>query len=406
MDIHVNQVKKIDFILPLEDRYSGIAFLTKQLASAFKKLGVDTRVLVPHDKDPKPFLDDLFAQAPDCTICFNGILPDQEGRFLADLIQIPHFAILTESPNDYLTLGKSKFTTALSPDQQYVDILKEAGCQRTLFFPLAAPSVTEAVPALKLRKGNVLIHLAWTNGEAIQEFWEKNLPKKMVPFLNEVIDQTLQSSSKSYYHAFQLSLANLSAEEQKSFLPWISFALFQQIEEVMKERDAFELLSAFKDVNVDLIVEKGTLDKWKKRLGTLANQFKFHEGISQEDILRLMEETKIFLASSPQFKFGTNGDLYTALMLGAYTFHSPSDFLQSAYEKQHGVYFYPFKKPEEIREKALEILANPEKFQEEVNRGRQLVAENETWASRAKLLIDFIAPILQQLPNKPKSLKK
>ncbi len=406
MGTQQHKLTKVDFILPFKEQNSWIAFLTKQLAHSFEQLGVEARLLVsPKNRDPKPFLEDLYAHAPDCTICFNGVLPDDEGHFLADLIEVPHFAILTESPNNFLELAKSSYTTTLSPDQQYLDILKEGGCARTFFFPLAAPINKTTVLPLKERKGSILMVPAWLDGSAVRDFWEKNLPQKMVEFLEGVVSRSLSNPSISYFHAFQIVLGEQPIADQKAFLPWTTFALFDQIETILRETDIVELLTALKGIQIDLAVEVGTSSKWQKRLGDVAAHCTFHEGLNGEEILYMMGQTKIFLASSPQFKFGTTGDLYTALMMGAYTFHNRAEFLEWGYRKDRGVYFYPYNNREAILAKAKEVLANPSSFQEEVNKGRQQVVESETWLNRAKLLIDFITPVLQQLPNQPKSMK-
>ena len=158
-----------------------------------------------------------------------------------------------------------------------------------------------------------------------------------------------------------------------------------------------ELLSALDGLKIDLAIEKGDIK-------TMGNTFRHpgcklylsQEGVTPEETLYLIGNTKIFLASSPQFKFGATTDLYTALLMGAYTFHSSSEFLEWGYGKDRGVFFYPYQNKEAILERAKLVLAKPELFQEEVNKGRQIVLESETWLNRAQLLIDFIPSILGQ----------
>ena len=340
-------------------------------------------------------------------MCFNGILPDSEGRFLADLIKIPHVAILTESPNGFLDLAKSHYTTTLSPDQQYLDILKQAGCERTLFFPLAAPITVEPVVSLATRKNSILMAPSWVDGETIRNEWKANLPPKMVDLLDEVIFRTLSEPSLSYYHAFQLALAERTAEEQADFRPWTTFSLFNQIEGVIRETDILELLKALKEFEVDLIVQRGTKESWQRRLGEISNKFRFHEGIPFEVLKNHIQQTKIYLASSPQFKFGTTGDLYTSLISGAYTFHNRCEFLEWGFKEGQGAFFYPYMDHKTIQEKAHQILSKPEDFQEEVERGRRLVIENDTWTERAELLLDWLPGVLEELPNQAQhSLQK
>jgi hypothetical protein len=394
------KIKKIDFILPTEGRNSRIGFLSREFAKAFEKLNVKTRLLIPpKDKNPVPFLDDLYAYAPDCTISFNGILPDQEGHFLADMIRLPHIAILTDSPNGFIELAKSRYTTTLSPDQQYLDILKKAGCERTLFFPLAAPIDPEPVLPLNERRGSILMAPAWLNGEAIKTEWRRQMPPALLDFLEEVIYMTLSQPEISYYHAFQQILSERSESEQQTIRPWTTFSLFNQIEAVLRETDIVELLRALKGMDVDLVVQIGLVESWRRRLGAIADNFRFHEGVSFENLEGMIRQAKIFLTSSPQFKFGTNGDLYTSLLYGAYTFHNRSEFLEWAFRDGRGCFFYPYLDHAAIVSRATEVLSHPELFQEELEVGRRHVIEQETWIQRGELLLDWIPHFLDELPN-------
>lgn len=384
----------------MEGRNAWAAFLSREFAKAFEKLNVKTRLLTPpKDKNPVPFLDDLFANAPDCTMSFNGILPDKEGHFLADMIRVPHIAILTDSPNAFIDLAKSHYTTTLSPDQQYLDILKRAGCERTLFFPLGAPIDPEPVLPLNERRGSILMAPSWLNGETIRSEWKRQMPASIVNFLDQVIYMTLSQPETSYYHAFQIVLSERSESEQQVIRPWTTFSLFNQIEAVLRETDTIELLRALQGMDVDLVVQTGLAESWKRRLGTIAKTFRFHEGVSFDNLEGMVRQAKIYLASSPQFKFGTNGDLYTSLLYGAYTFHNRSEFLEWGFRGNHGCFFYPYFNPNAILQKAKEVLSNPSAFQEEVEEGRRHVIEQETWLQRAELLLDWIPHFLDELPN-------
>ncbi len=55
--------------------------------------------------NPRPFLDTLFADRPECTLSFNGLLPDAEGRFFCEMIQIPHVACLVDAPTQFFSLN-------------------------------------------------------------------------------------------------------------------------------------------------------------------------------------------------------------------------------------------------------------------------------------------------------------
>ncbi len=76
-------IKRIDVFMPPRSQYGVLHHFTRKLSEALGRAGVEASLLEAQYDNPKPFLDKIFSDRPDCTLSFNGLLPDREGRFFA-----------------------------------------------------------------------------------------------------------------------------------------------------------------------------------------------------------------------------------------------------------------------------------------------------------------------------------
>ena len=126
-------LKRIDIFMPPFSQYGVLGHMTKDIHEAFKRQGVNSRLLVAEHDNPKPFLDAIFDDSPDCTLSFNGLLPTPTGLFFCDMIKIPHVACLVDSPNQFMELIKSPRTVITCPDKNAVEFFKGFNAQNVLF---------------------------------------------------------------------------------------------------------------------------------------------------------------------------------------------------------------------------------------------------------------------------------
>ena len=117
-------MKRIDVFMPPLSTYGVLHHFTEKMHEALLRAGIQSRLLEAKRNDPGPFLKALFEDKPDCTISFNGLLPDTQGRFFCDMVNIPHVACLVDSPNSYLSLTQSPLTIITCVDQSSVDFFR------------------------------------------------------------------------------------------------------------------------------------------------------------------------------------------------------------------------------------------------------------------------------------------
>lgn len=391
---------KIDFILSPNVQNSRLGDLTKQLARGLELEGVITRVLTsPKDRRPEAFIDDLIKHSPDVTISFNGILPDQEGHFLSDLLRIPHIAILTDAPSTYLELAKSQYTIVSCVDSFFTDFFKKAGAKKALFMPFMAPIIEDAkMPSLPDRSIDILMMPDLIDVEAIEREWKQTLPKEMIAVLEDATKMSLNDSSLGFIQAFLERFNQLSQNEREKLKPYHSIPLLYQFEMYLRGVDQLQLIKSLNGKTIDLLIPKGTKEKWQKLLSNTKGSYRFHERTSLETLGQTLKDSKILLHSSPHIKRGTDGMVYTALQYGTYALSSQNPYLNDQFSEEEGVWFYHFGQQQELQKKIDTLLKDEKATQASIERGQKRVRKEFTWREYAHALLEKLPSLSNDLP--------
>jgi glycosyltransferase involved in cell wall biosynthesis len=370
--------------------------------------GVSTRLITPPADKTKPqqFIDELVHSPPACTFCINGILPDKEENFLADLLQIPHVAYIVDTPTVYYSLCNSDFTLIASIDQEFQNIFSEIKGGNVFFLPGAAPNYVDPVPAIQDRSIDVLMVPHLIDPIKIKEDWFQTYPKKFVEFLIDSAETALNLKHESFTTAFLQGWDIFSPQEQQEFTQHRSLPLIHELEMYMRGVDQIEILKSFEGMDVELLIPHGTKAAWQKILKELSANFSFVEGVDFDTIFHKLKESKIFIHSSPQIKYGSDGWPFVALLGGCYVFTTKNNWLDQRYYEENGIYFYTFKDLNTIRDKAKTLLSNPDIMDQSILIGRNKVIQEDTWNTRAKQLLESLPTHLAPLAARGKFYKK
>src|SRR5688572_19481917 len=204
-------IERIDLFIHSRSQYGVLDHFTRKLAEAFNRLGVKARILEAEKDNPRPFLEKIFNDPPDCTLSFNGVLPDNEGRFLCDLLKIPHVACLVDSPNYFFPLIKSSYNIITCVDQFSCELLKGMHFDNVLFMPHAVEKELKA--NLKDEKTfDVLSLSSFIDYESMANLWEKKYPPEIRKAMFAAADLALSDTDTSYVQAFVQTLDSLKSK--------------------------------------------------------------------------------------------------------------------------------------------------------------------------------------------------
>src|SRR5262245_57823959 len=167
-------LRRIDLFMPPNiSQYGVLHHFTQKFHEALLRLGVNSRVLIAQRDNPKPFLTELFKDPPDCTLSFNGLLPDEEGRFFCDMIRIPHVACIVYTPKSFISLSQSTNSIIASVDRDACDFFRGINCKNVIFMPHGVEKNIHFDPKDNQRTYDVVLLASCIDYEKVQSDWKE-----------------------------------------------------------------------------------------------------------------------------------------------------------------------------------------------------------------------------------------
>jgi spore maturation protein CgeB len=393
------KIQRIDIFMPPENksRYGVLTHFTLKFAEALTRAGVNCRVLKAEKTNPKPFLEALFNDPPDCTFSFNGLLPDQEGRFFCDTIKIPHVACLIDSPTQYLALASSPYTIITCPDRFSCEFLKGLKCENVLFLPHAVEK--EIVPPFpdSRRIYDVSMLSSCIDYESMAELWPLQYSQAVCEVMHESVDLALLDQEISCTQAF---IQCMDRQMMKTNVnPGIVNypQIIDQVEMYVKGKDRVELIQSIQDASVHIF--GANLNLWKKYVGQKTNVV-FHEPVNFDIALEVMKQSKIVLNSCAWLKDGTHERILAGLACGALVLTQENIYMRENFNDGYNIAFYRLGKWNKINEQIQKYLTHPDQRENAAEKGRDLVMRKHTWDHRAKTLLKELPAVLKRIKEK------
>jgi hypothetical protein len=245
-------MKRIDVFMPPLSNYGVLHHFTEKMHQALQRAGINSRLLEAKREDPAPFLNALFEDEPECTLSFNGLLPDNQGRFFCDMIGIPHVACLVDSPNDFMPLTTSPSTIITCVDRSSVDFFKGTGFPRVMFLPHGVDRDLAPDPSGN-REYDVVMLSSCIDYEGIHASWKKKYPAPIRKAMEEAAEQALSDLNTPYYQTFVAAL-NKQIQDQSGIDPdKVDFTeILDDLEMYIRGKDRVELVKSIKDAKIDV----------------------------------------------------------------------------------------------------------------------------------------------------------
>lgn len=392
-------LKRIDLFLPPNvSQYGVLHHFTQKLHEAFQRLGVNSRILVAQHDNPKPFLTELFKDVPDCTLSFNGLLPDEDGRFFADLIRIPHVAYVVDSPNTFVSLANSPFTVIASVDQNAVEFFRGVNARNVLFVPHGVEKTLSFDPKDDERTFDVTMLASCIDYEAIQADWRANYPPALLEVIEDAARNALIDEKKSVVQAFVGAMDKKMSQGAPLDPNTIDFIeILDQLEMYIRGKERVELIRNIKDAKVHIFGTSAPTTTWRKQLNNQSN-VEFHEGISFEQALQVMQKSKIVLNSCAWIKRGIHERTLAGMAEGALVLTARNPFLEeNEFIDGKNIAFYTYKDLNHVNNTVNSYLKDEQKRKQVAHAGRELVMHHHTWDIRASTLMKELDPILRQI---------
>lgn len=383
---------KIDLLFPPHQNDDFLEYFTQSLGEALLRLGVECRLLKPEKNNPSAFVDDLLRHAPDCTLSFNGLLPDEKDNFLADLVKIPHVACLTDFPTSFNRLAKSKYTIITSPDRFGSIYLQGINARRVLYMPHAISKSTHAEMTAKKEYEIVLISSA-SDPEKIRKKWKKTYPKPLVDAMIESAERTLAEPKLPYQEALSDAINEKMFETPIDLNPIDFLWLLHEQEVYIESLNIVNALNELKDFTIDVF---GRPHETSELPFLIKNKnVSFHPPITFQQSFDIQAKAKVVLDSSPLLKEGGGIGVFAALALNSLPLTNKTAFIAENFKEGENLLTYDSNSWEATRNSLQKVLQDPHLCERMVEKGREKVMREHTWDVRAASLVKELEPLLK-----------
>lgn len=385
-------IERIDILLPPSNRcgYGVLPHFSHSFKAALERLGISCRVLGNEAGVTPSLIRDLLSDAPDCTLSFNGLLPDEGGEFFCDRIGIPHVACLVDSPNKFLSLVQSPLNIITCIDQEWSSFFQKLGHQNTLFMPHAVErDLKESCFTKKIY--DVVFLGTCLDIEELSGRWVEIFGKAVATVLHEAAEIAL-SDQVSHLSAFSTALEQRMCRYGDIDPSTLDICnLLDQLEFYIRGKDRLALLLSLEGVEVHLFGTKSGSKGWDRYLQK--DHIHFHGRISYLQALEVLQKSKIVLNSCPSIKQGAHERIFAGYLAGALVVSGENPFLQTLFTSDE-ILFYQYGHYLEMAQKMKDLLENEEKRVEMVKRAQFKILKEHTWDHRAELLLRHLKKVL------------
>lgn len=386
-------LNQIDLFSPDRSRYHVLHYFTKKFHEAIVRSGVQSRLFPPPTNANLPnIVSSLIKNPPDCTLAFNGLLPDSKGQFLADTLQIPHVACLVDAPNHFLNLIKSAYTMIGCIDLSFCDFFQELSFPQTFFFPHAV-AAEDASLIEKKREYDVVMLASNMDFERIRKNWKKRYPHPLCQVLDDAADQVLSDTTTTHLQAFFHLINTPYAQKNIDLKRFNSIAILSELEDYIRSKDRVELLRAVEGIPVHLFGQK---QGWKPYLRK--NSTILLEGqVSFTQVQDILQRSKILLNSMPNYKHGAHERIFSGLIQGALPVTNKNVFMERHFQDKQNIAFYRSKHWHEVPSILHAYLSNENLRSKVALEGKLKVMKEHTWDQRVQSLKESLPPLLEKI---------
>lgn len=374
---------KIDIFLHQRSQYAALDYFTIKVEEALKRAGVKTKIHRLESKDPKPFLESIRKERPDYTLSFNGILPDAEGRFLCDMIGIPHIACLVDSPAWFLPLKDSPLTHVTCVDRSHVDFFHHLGDERVSFMTQAC-DINLKPQGLK-KEYDVSFLCSYIDLDQIEADWKGQYSEKMVLTLHHAADIALRDPKVSYWQAFSEGMGIHQPPDTLNLLSLVH--LLKELERYINGKDRLDLLRHLTHVTIDVFGAEGG---WSRALKDLSH-IRLHPPVPFEEHFSILERSRITINALAKVRQGGSERVFNALALNTLPLTSVSNYLNEFYQDQKSLLTYSWGSWKAAAEKIHTALNDPAYYNDLVAAGRAITLQSHTWDNRIHDLLTTLS---------------
>lgn len=379
--------------------YGSKRHFTAELAAAFTRSGVDVKLIDTGGREVGPeLLEEIRGFAPQLTASFNSILPNERGYYLWDFLKIPHLAILVDPAIYSVNLAQSPYSIVSCVDFFDCEVLQAAKCENSFFLPHGVDADYLTQPLSKKKSYQAVFIGSYYDCDALRKHWREELPAGVSKVLDDAIEVVLSDGETPFMQALVTSWKRSKLDPSGYDFE----TLCSYVDNYSRGYDRLELLKAIEDVEVHVFGDPGwmrNVESTRSWVDALKGQKNIvvHPSVSYDEGLEVLRNSAICLNSMPFFKHGTHERIFNGLGAGCLVITSDNMYIRDHFGEVLGVMQYRFQERGAVNEWMHTWLADEERREAAVSRGRRYLAEKHTWDQRAEEILEKVPAMIESI---------
>lgn len=389
-------LRKVAFIVNY-NLYESKRHFTRKLAEAMNRKGIETRIIDVHENALSGSdIASLKRYGPDLTCSFNSLLPVSENKFLWDLIEIPHLAVLVDPAIYSVHLIKSPYSILSCVDRDDCKEVRNSQFENVFFWPHAVERELKPEAAEKQLYDVVFLGSCY-DYESLRASWRQRNPESVNRILDDAIDLVFGDNSTSLAQALVKAFnASKASPEGVDFT-----SLFYYLDNYTRGKDRVELIRSIKNARIHVFGDLSTDNAvgilgWPQYLASQPN-VTVHPSVPFGQALQILKQSKICLNSMPFFKNGSHERVFTGLACGAAVVTTDNLYWRDTFKIGEELLLYEMKDRSSVDQQIEELLQNEPRRALMAQKGRDQVTAKHTWDHRVDQLLAEIPTIFGRI---------
>lgn len=386
---------RMDIFYAARSQYGVLDHFTQQMFVALERLRINCRLLEVLKEDPaNQFITKLIEDPPECTLSFNGLLPNASGDFLADYLEIPHIACIVDSPHYFLKLTESSHTIVTCPDRFASQFFTPLFQNPVLFMPHAIEKELLLDPPEEEKIYPVVMLASCIDYKLRKEQWRSRYNLSVYRALKEAASIVLGDQVTPFVQAMATTFEIHTRMDNDPRTKEVnSIRLLDELEKYVRGKDRTLLIKGIKDAPVHIFGAKEGDSDWEKCLEVAPPNVILNPAISFFEAKEVMKRAKIVLNSCPTIKSGAHERIFAGIAAGALVITSENAYLKEFFKDNESIVFYQHGRWDEVNDKVNYYLAHEVERRAIVEKGREIVLKHHTWDHRAKQLLENLVKL-------------
>ncbi len=374
-------------ILVKDNPYNTLRAFSSGLQTAFKKKCIQMQWVDAGIGGhlPTEALQAIYAFAPDLTLSFSETDPLPDGRYLWDVVQIPHLAALVDPAVYFMHQINSRYLFHSCIDQEDVCFFNDLGFYRSFFLPHAVDP-TEISKEKVDKTIEILFMGTCYDYRVIEQGWKKRLNALSIKVLQAAIELFFTTPFLRFTSAIDQILKEWKVDEGSIN----RFELMKELDFYVRSYDRIALLQEISLHHPLTIVGGGPSfskigGNWQDHFSK-THQVSIYPEIPYKDATNWIKRAKILLNSSPCYYQGSHERILMGLSCGCSVLTSCSKYVEESFGLQAGVDYYTPGKWKESLDK-INYFLQDSNYEILSKKGALLVENAHTWKHRVETLL-------------------